>query len=234
MGAARGTYGVFWSVSTLGKPVTVAVFETLPAWSVLWIAYRYSSPLLIFVSTKREPVPSKTTCSSLLPRAQRLTTIRSSGLVDVQRTRSEPARLATPTLESAGAVASYLSWIDADVTLPALSRQLPVAVAVALAFPEKGADVQLAIPERASVPAQVIVTGCVYQPSKSGGRLSVAPVMCGGVASYFSSKAGPAGDVARLVVARAARRPKPRRCPVPSRSTEVQPAIPRSRRSRST
>ena len=200
MGAARGTYGVFWSVSTLGKPVTVAVFETLPAWSVLWIAYRYSSPFWIFVSTKREPVPSKTTCSSLLPRAERLTTIWSSALVDVQRTRSEPARLETPTLERAGAVASYLSWIDADVTLPALSRQLPVAAAVGLAFPKKGADVQLAIPERASVPAQVIVTGCVYQPSKSGGRLSVAPVMCGGVASYFSPNAGAEATLPALSV----------------------------------
>ena len=53
--------------------------------------------------------PRKTTCWSLLPRARRLTTIWSSGLVDVQRTRSEAARLVTPTFESAGAVASYLS-----------------------------------------------------------------------------------------------------------------------------
>ena len=47
---------------------------------------------------------------------------------------------------------------------------MPDAVAVALEAPENGADEQLAIPESASVPVHVIVTGCVYQPLKSGGR----------------------------------------------------------------
>jgi hypothetical protein len=49
--------------------------------------------------------------------------------------------------------------MDADVTLPALSRQLPVAVEVALASPEYGLDVQLAMPDSASVPFHVLVDG---------------------------------------------------------------------------
>jgi hypothetical protein len=74
---------------------------------------------------------------------------------------------------------------------------VPTARAVALSGPEY-VDVQLANPESASVPFHVIATGCLYQPFVSGERLTVAPVICGGVESYFRANEDPVAEFPAL------------------------------------
>src|SRR5690242_11128265 len=67
--------------------------------------------------------------------------------------------------EIAGAVASnFKGNTSDDETFPAASVQVPLAEAVSLSGPLYVADVQPAIPERPSVPPQVIRTGWLYHP----------------------------------------------------------------------
>jgi hypothetical protein len=71
-------------------------------------------------------------------------------------------------------------------TLPAVSRQVPVNVAVAESAPLYDADGHVAMPEVASLPRIVKPTGRLYQPFASAGRSASAAVTCGAVASYLS------------------------------------------------
>src|SRR6478609_9252896 len=73
--------------------------------------------------------------------------------------------------DTPGAVASY--WNESVFgaeTLPALSVQVPAAVAEPESGPEYVRLVQEAIPDMASVPATVMSTGWLYQPFASGSR----------------------------------------------------------------
>jgi hypothetical protein len=83
-----------------------------------------------------------------------------------------------------GGVASYLKGRLAVVTLPALSVQEPLIVAPELSGPLYAMDEQPAMPAVVSVPATLTVSGWLYQPLVSAGRLAVA-VAVGGVASYL-------------------------------------------------
>jgi hypothetical protein len=77
---------------------------------------------------------------------------------------------------TAGGVASYLNWTAAGVlTLPALSRQVPLIVVLEVSGPVyvDGAE-QEAIPEVASDPVNAIATGRLYQPFQSALREGVA------------------------------------------------------------
>ncbi len=86
-----------------------------------------------------------------------------------------------------GGVASYLSANDAAaLTLPALSRHVPLALPEPLSGPEYVAELQDASPEPPSVPWNVTVIGCVYQPFLSGARSTVAPVTLGAWASMLN------------------------------------------------
>ena len=65
-----------------------------------------------------------------------------------------------------------------------MSSQPPVTEAVALSGPEKlEAESQVSIPEVASVPLQLIVSGLVYQPFALAERLGLAETT-GAVPSY--------------------------------------------------
>src|SRR5262249_59796432 len=67
--------------------------------------------------------------------------------------------------EIAGAVASNFNGNKSDdESFPATSVHVPPAEAVPLSGPLYVADVQPAIPERPSVPLQVIRTGWLYHP----------------------------------------------------------------------
>ena len=92
------------------------------------------------------------------------------------------------TFRSVGGVASYLNGTVAPRLLPALSRQLPELAAPALSGPLYVAEEQFATPDVASLPENTILSGWLYQPFASGGRLG-APLTAGGVASYLSDTA---------------------------------------------
>src|SRR5262249_49861499 len=85
---------------------------------------------------------------------------------------------------TAGGVASYFSWNEPGaLTFPAISRHVPVAVAVALSGPAKPSVVHEAIPEFGSDRVNVMLTEWVYQPFLSGPRSGLAPVTVGGSGS---------------------------------------------------
>ena len=75
-----------------------------------------------------------------------------------------PAVPAVTDSDADDALASYWSANEPLAALPALSVQLPAAEAAALSGPLKVADVQLAIPDVASSPLNVVPTGVLYQP----------------------------------------------------------------------
>ena len=78
------------------------------------------------------------------------------------------------TAVTLGPDASYLNCALVAVTdLPALSRQVPLTVAVVESGPEYVAGVHETIPEN-EVPLTVAVTGWLYQPLKSGARAGAA------------------------------------------------------------
>jgi hypothetical protein len=80
-----------------------------------------------------------------------------------------------------------------------LSTQVPEMDAFGLRGPRyRTACVQDPTPEVASVPANVTVTGRLYQPFESGGRSGVA-VTVGAVASYWSASDAPPELPARSV-----------------------------------
>jgi hypothetical protein len=88
--------------------------------------------------------------------------------------------------ETTGGVSSYLIWLAAEPTLPALSVQVPAEAALGPSGPEYDlAALQVSTPEVASVALHEIVTGWLYQPFWSGARPGVA-VTVGAVASYFT------------------------------------------------
>src|SRR5262245_9183027 len=89
-----------------------------------------------------------------------------------------------------GGVASYLIGPNdtEPLALPALSVQLPENEAPVLSGPPYEVELQLAIPDVASVPLNVMPTGWLYQPFASGPRSGDPPVTLGGVASRLTSK----------------------------------------------
>ena len=90
---------------------------------------------------------------------------------------------------TAGGVASYLTANDAEpLTLPALSRQVPVAAPAAESGPEYVVDVHDARPDVLSVPWNDRLTVCVYQPFLSGARSADAPVTVGAEVSMLNCR----------------------------------------------
>jgi hypothetical protein len=83
-----------------------------------------------------------------------------------------------------GGVASYLNprLVAAEV-LPALSVQVPLALALAESGPVYVIEVQDAIPDVASLPLQLIPTALLNQPLWSGERAALALTLVGAVAS---------------------------------------------------
>src|SRR5438874_7602566 len=92
-----------------------------------------------------------------------------------------PASASRPGLAlTLGAVASYLSANEnGALTLPATSRQVPETPAVAESGPLYASCWHDAIPDVASLPARVTVTGVLYQPFPFGWWSAVAPVTVG-------------------------------------------------------
>jgi hypothetical protein len=91
-----------------------------------------------------------------------------------------------------GGVASYLigpNEVD-ELGFPALSVQLPENDALVLSGPLYVVELQLAMPDVASVPVKLISTGWLYQPFASGPRLGDPPVTVGGVASRLTVMTG--------------------------------------------
>src|SRR5579884_850904 len=79
-----------------------------------------------------------------------------------------------------GGVESYLSGNEnGALTLPATSRQVPATLALPESGPAYLTTSHDAIPDVASLPANVTVTGALYQPLPLGCRSAVAPVTVG-------------------------------------------------------
>jgi hypothetical protein len=91
-----------------------------------------------------------------------------------------PSVVWTDTELSWGGVASYWNANDVEELLPARSLQLPETAAAPLSGPEYVSEVHEATPEVASIPAQLIATGWLYQPFTSGGRAAPADKLVGG------------------------------------------------------
>jgi hypothetical protein len=91
-----------------------------------------------------------------------------------------------------GGVASYLMGpkVAGELVLPALSVHVPENDAFVVSGPEYVVELQLAIPDVASLPPKLMPTGRLYQPFASGPRLGDAPVTVGGVASRLTVMTG--------------------------------------------
>jgi hypothetical protein len=86
-----------------------------------------------------------------------------------------------------GAVASYFNENEPGaLTLPATSRHVPATAAAALSGPPYVGRSQPAIPEVASLPLNVTVTGALNQPLPFAPRSGAAPVTAGGVLSILT------------------------------------------------
>src|SRR5207248_6486683 len=106
-----------------------------------------------------------------------------------QLTMSASPDVSVVTFVTRGGVESYLSASVADDWLPAWSVHAPVSEIPALSGPWYCTGLlHDAMPEVASVPANLTETGWLYQPCAFGGRAGAASVE-GGVASYFSDSA---------------------------------------------
>jgi hypothetical protein len=85
-----------------------------------------------------------------------------------------------------GTVESYFSGkVDAALTFPASSRQVPEMEAPPESGPSYEAVLHDAIPEIASDPPNDSVTGLLNQPFASGARAGVIPVTLGGSLSIL-------------------------------------------------
>jgi hypothetical protein len=86
--------------------------------------------------------------------------------------------------DTLGAVPSYWSANEPELLVfPAASVQVPLTDALLESGPEYVVDVQTAIPDVASVPANDTATPWLYQPFASGERAAEAPESMGAVAS---------------------------------------------------
>src|SRR4029453_13891586 len=75
-----------------------------------------------------------------------------------------------------GSVSSYLSANAFEpLTLPAISRPVPLTEVEGSAGPEEVASVQGSTPEVASLPEKSTVTAWLYQPPASGARDPLPP-----------------------------------------------------------
>ena len=86
-----------------------------------------------------------------------------------------------------GGVASYLRLnVEGALTLPALSVQVPLTVALPLSGPLYAVWVHEAIPEVGSEPENVTVTGALYQPFPLGAWSGDVPVTVGASLSMLN------------------------------------------------
>src|SRR5581483_11071827 len=119
---------------------------------------------------------------------------RRSTLSEATSAAADQARVTAPPDDAAVSFASFggdESWRNengaAALLLPALSSHRPLTDAVGSSgFPYMTLS-QAPIPEVASLPVYVTVTGRLYQPFRSGGRSAAAPSTVGGVESYWSA-----------------------------------------------
>src|SRR4051794_27094054 len=80
-----------------------------------------------------------------------------------------------------GAVTSYLIAVWPDLAVPGLSRQSPATSPVPVSGPEYVTVSHPAMPDVASLPANVHATEWFHQPARSATRPGVAPVTVGAV-----------------------------------------------------